>query len=73
MLWSVACVCLCLHAALGVKVKVVMHSDEDSKIEDEEPRTEPWSRHKKRLDVTNLPFLKHYKREHGRAEEKFVS
>lgn len=60
--------------ALGVKVKVVMHSEEgDSKIEDEEPRTELWSRHKKRVEVTILPFLKHHKREHEHVEEKVVS
>lgn len=51
-------VCL-LQAALAVKVNVVMHSEQDdSKVEDEDtPRTESWD-HKKRLDVTMLPFLK---------------
>ncbi|KAF9421985.1 hypothetical protein HW555_002205 [Spodoptera exigua] len=51
-------VCL-LQAALAVKVKVVMHSDqEDSKMEEDEGgHTEPWD-HKKRLDVTMMPFIK---------------
>lgn len=78
MVWSAACVFLCLHAALAVKVKVVMHSEEgDSKIEEEEPKTESWVHHKKRPDVTMLPFLKHHKREQREhtehAEEKMVS
>ncbi|CAH1647512.1 unnamed protein product [Spodoptera littoralis] len=61
--YLVLSVCL-LQAALAVKVKVVMHSDqEDSKMEEEEStHTEPWD-HKKRLDVTMLPFLK--TRKHG--------
>lgn len=52
-----------LHTAIAVKVKVVMHSEQDdSKIEDEEPaaavRTEqPWD-HKKK-EPTMLPFIKH--------------
>lgn len=49
-------VCL-LTAAAAVKVKVVMHSEQDdSKPEDEEPRTEPWEH--RRHDATLLPFLK---------------
>lgn len=56
--YLVCCVCL-IQTALAVKVKVVMHSDqEDSKMdEDETPRTESWD-HKKRIEVTMLPFLK---------------
>ncbi|XP_026757587.2 uncharacterized protein LOC113517203 [Galleria mellonella] len=51
-----------LQMSVAVKVKVVMHSEqEDSRIEDEEvPRTESWS-HKKRSErqhITMLPFLK---------------
>lgn len=51
-------VCL-LQAALAVKVKVVMHSEQDdSKVEEDDLlHTESWD-HKKRLDVTMLPFLK---------------
>ncbi|CAB3226097.1 unnamed protein product [Arctia plantaginis] len=49
-------VCL-LQAALAVKVKVVMHSDEDSKLEDEDTHTDSWD-HKKRADVTMMPFIK---------------
>lgn len=60
--YLVLSVCL-LQAALAVKVKVVMHSDqEDSKMEEEDStHTESWD--KKRLDVTMLPFLK--TRKHG--------
>lgn len=57
--YLVCCVCL-IQGALAVKVKVVMHSDqEDSKMEeDETPHTEAWGDHKKRIEVTMLPFLK---------------
>lgn len=49
---------LCLlQLALAVKTKVLMHSDEDSKIEDDETHTDSWD-HKKRADVTMMPFLK---------------
>ncbi|XP_026332871.1 uncharacterized protein LOC113239923 [Hyposmocoma kahamanoa] len=58
----VALCVLLLHCAAAVKVKVLMHSDqEDSKIEDEEfTRTESWD-HKHRETVTLMPFIKHHK------------
>lgn len=64
-------VCL-LQAALAVKVKVMVHSDqEDSKMEEEEaPRAEPsWPEHKKRSDAdVAMPFIK----SHKRHEEKQI-
>ncbi|KAG6458537.1 hypothetical protein O3G_MSEX010911 [Manduca sexta] len=58
-------VCL-LQLTLAVKVKVVMHSEEDSKMEEEEtPRTESWDRKSR---VTLMPFIK--TRKH--ADEKQV-
>ncbi|XP_072930707.1 uncharacterized protein [Epargyreus clarus] len=59
-----------LHIILAVKVKVIMHSDqEDSKMEDEEmPHTESWD-YKKKVDITFLPFIK---KTHKRVEEKHV-
>lgn len=50
---------LCLvqtATVLSVKVKVIMHSDEDSGTEDE-VQTESWD-FKKKIDITMLPFLK---------------
>lgn len=57
-----------LHHALSVKVKVVMHSEQDdSKIEDEEtPRTESWDR--KRKEATMMPFIKHSHKKEERTE-----
>lgn len=63
-------VCL-LHAALAVKVKVLMHSDQDdSKMDDEEPvRTEvSWPEQKKRAESTMLPFIK----SHRKTNEKQI-
>ncbi|CAH2034884.1 unnamed protein product, partial [Iphiclides podalirius] len=63
---AVILVCL-LHSVISVKVKVVLHSEqEDSRVEEEESHTESWD-HKKR-DVTLLPFLRHSRR----TEEKQV-
>ncbi|XP_045784949.1 uncharacterized protein LOC123880707 [Maniola jurtina] len=41
---------------LSVKVKVIMHSEEDSRVEDE-VQTESWD-FKKKVEVTMLPFLR---------------
>ncbi|KAJ8737857.1 hypothetical protein PYW08_000452 [Mythimna loreyi] len=61
-------VCL-LHAALAVKVKVVMHSEQDdSRMEDEEPRTEPAHPDHRRREPTMLPFI----RTHNHVEEKQI-
>ncbi|XP_032527222.2 uncharacterized protein LOC116777658 [Danaus plexippus] len=47
-----------LNSVVTVKVKVIMHSDEDSRIEDEEiARTETWDA-KQKVEITMLPFLK---------------
>lgn len=63
---AVIIACL-LHSSISVKVKVVLHSEqEDSRVDEEESHTESWD-HKKR-DVTLLPFLRHS----HRAEEKQV-
>ncbi|XP_049886093.1 uncharacterized protein LOC126380605 [Pectinophora gossypiella] len=66
----VALYLLLIHCAIAVKVKVVLHSEQDdSKIEeDETAHTETWNDHK-RKDATLMPFLKH---SHGKAhaEEK---
>ncbi|XP_053624537.1 uncharacterized protein LOC128683210 [Plodia interpunctella] len=49
---------LSLQIVAAVKVKVVMHSEqEDSKLEEDEPRTEPWPK-KSSADVTMMPFWK---------------
>ncbi|XP_050361030.1 uncharacterized protein LOC126780514 isoform X1 [Nymphalis io] len=47
-----------LQTVLGVKVKVIMHSDqEDSRVEEDETQTESWDSRKK-VEITMLPFLK---------------
>lgn len=45
-----------LQTVLSVKVKVIMNSDEDSKVDEEDTQTE--LSETKRVDVTMLPFLK---------------
>ncbi|KAI5640331.1 hypothetical protein NE865_07256 [Phthorimaea operculella] len=57
VLRQVAVCVLILQCALAVKVKVVMHSDEEASEED--IRTESsWTEHKKK-DATVMPFIKH--------------
>lgn len=47
-----------IQNSLTVKVKVIMHSEEDSKMEEEDsPHTESWD-YKKKVELTMLPFLK---------------
>lgn len=56
-----------VNGVVAVKVKVIMHSDQDdSRMDDEELRTESWDS-KKRIDITMLPFLK---KSHRHVEEK---
>lgn len=62
-------VCFCvLQAAFGVKVRVLVHSDEaDSKMEETETKTEPWD-HKR--PVTMMPFLKKTVKHEDRENEE---
>ncbi|KAJ8736937.1 hypothetical protein PYW07_000208 [Mythimna separata] len=60
-------VCL-LQAAVAVKVKVVMHSEQEDSRLDEEERTEAaWPEHKRR-EPTMLPFI----RAHSQLDDKQV-
>ncbi|XP_038216728.1 uncharacterized protein LOC119835801 [Zerene cesonia] len=59
-----------IQNTLAVKVKVIMHSEqEDSKMEEEDgPHTESWD-YKKKIEITMLPFLK---KAHRHALEKQI-
>ncbi|CAH2216825.1 jg25068 [Pararge aegeria aegeria] len=50
------CIIQIASDVLSVKVKVIMHSDEDSRVEDE-VQTESWD-YKKKIEITMLPFLR---------------
>ncbi|XP_045531961.1 uncharacterized protein LOC123718977 [Pieris brassicae] len=71
MMWYSRLLLVCfIQSTLTVKVKVIMHSDEDSKIEeDDTPHTESWD-YKKKIDITMMPFLK--KAAHRHIAEKQV-